>query len=159
MHKAVFFSGVGTIYTTTRMRGEEIEIYPETLPALRFLARRGYSLVLVTNERQEYKNFVAQLKDKSLTVLHYSSGEEELLRFAELRELNLKESFFVTDGLSLKSFQTAGCQQILVLSGKGVQTLSAFQNKHLLEFSDVCKGIYAAAFSIALNNNTSIKDM
>lgn len=155
MHRAVFFSGAGTTYTAINSRREESEIYPETLPALRFLARRGFVLVLVTTEHQEYKNFLAQLKDKSLAVLHYNPSDEDLADFARERELGLKECFFVTDGLALKLFQNTACQQILVLSGKGVQSLAAFQNGELAGLSDVCKDIYAAAFSIALNNNIS----
>lgn len=150
MHKAVFFSGAGTIYTVSSSRREDSEIYPETLPALRFLARRGFILVLVTGEHQEYKNFLAQLKDKSLAVMHCNPNEEDPSSFARAREIDLLESFFVTDGLHLKLFQSTDCRQILVLSGKGVQTFSAFQNGELAGLSDVCKDIYAASFSMAL---------
>lgn len=152
MQKALFFSGVGTVYSAANTRREEIEIYPETLPALRFLVRRGFRLVLVTSEYWEYKSFIAQLKDKSFQVLQYNPGEEPLPDFVSQRGLRLEESYYITDGIFLKWFSAWGCPIILVLSGKGCCTVAAYENKEITGLVDVCKDIYAAAFSIALKD-------
>ena len=68
MQRAVFFSGRGTVFAQDFTDRDEIELYTQTLPALRFLHRRGYFLVLVSEERREYKKFLSLLKDKSRCV-------------------------------------------------------------------------------------------
>jgi len=153
MCKAIFFSGCGTAYLTNNSVMRDLEIYPETLPALRFLARRGYQFVLVTSEFQEYKLLQAVLKDKTLPLLHWNGREEDLDSFLEENAIKMRGSYFVTDSrypqeaLYLDSWQT-----ILVLTGKGVDTLQKLSAQHLAKITDICKDIYAAAISIALNS-------
>jgi len=153
MCKAIFFSGCGTAYLTNNSVMRDLEIYPETLPALRFLARRGYQFVLVTSEFQEYKLLQAVLKDKTLPLLHWNGREEDLDSFLEENAIKMRGSYFVTDSrypqeaLYLDSWQT-----ILVLTGKGVDTLQKLSAQQLAKITDICKDIYAAAISIALNS-------
>lgn len=149
MQKAVFFSGAGTVYAAGCSRRDDLEVYTETLAALRFLARRGFALVLVTNERQEYKSFVSQLKDKSFPILHFNPCEDELGVFVEMHDISLSDSYFVTDRL-LPKVLVQSCSLVLVLSGQGVCTLATLDEKNGFRLRDVCKDIYAAAFSIAL---------
>jgi len=153
MSKAIFFSGCGTAYLTNNSVKRNLEIYPETLPALRFLARRGYQLVLVTPDFQEYKLLLAVLKDKTLPLLHWNGRAEDLDSFLEENVINLQESYFVTDS---RYFQEAlnqdSWQTILVLTGKGVDTLQKSSAQQLKMITDICKDIYAAAISIALNS-------
>ncbi len=148
MQKAVFFSGQGTVYTMAGANKENPELYAETLPALRFLHRRGFILVLVTKEHQEYKSFVNLLKDRSLPVQYFSTAEDELHRFAYHNRLTLEQSVFVTDGMNLELFLKA-CPVILVLTGRGFCTLEDCETYGRPVFRDVCRDIYAAAFSIA----------
>lgn len=151
MKRAIFFSGVGTAYTSSKATKEEMEIYPETLHALRFLARRGYLLVLVTLQRQEYRWLRGMLKDKTIPVYFFQVGEEDGPTFFQQHEIDIPKSYFITDGLYLKTFQKLKCKNILVLSGRGVRTLESIEKTNLV---DVCKDIYAAAMSIALNNSS-----
>jgi len=152
MSKALFFSGCGTAYLTNNGVKRKIEIYPETLPALRFLARRGYRLVLVTPEFLEYKLLQAELKDKTLPLLQWNGREEELDAFLEKNKIKICESFFVTDKRYLQEALSFGYGQIiLVLTGKGVDTLQKLEAQQLEKIMDICKDIYAAAISIALN--------
>lgn len=148
MQKAVFFSGVGTSYCCREQGKDELEVYPETLPALRFLARRGFIPVLVTPHRQEYKWFVSAIKDKSFPLLHWDTVED-FPEFNIKNQISLPESFLITDGLYLNTFQKYGLKIILVLSGRGFCTYNQCENG----YSDVCKNIYAAAFSAALNSS------
>ena len=153
MSKAIFFLGCGTAYLTNNSVKRNLEIYPETLPALRFLARRGYQLVLVTSEFQEYKLLLAVLKDKSLPLLHWNGREEDLEAFLEENAINLMESYFVTDSRYLQEALSQGSwQTILVLTGKGVDTLQKLGSQQLEKIADICKDIYAAAISIVLNS-------
>lgn len=152
MQKAVFFSGTGTAYSGGGSLREGLEVYSATWPALRFLNRRGYTLVHVTPEWQEYKSLISSSKDKTISIIHYNSDEQSLNQFPEYNGINLHESYLITDGLSLKIFQGSGCRIILVLTGRGFCTLTAQEEKEISVFSDVCKDIYAAAFSIALSN-------
>ncbi len=153
MSKAIFFSGCGTAYLTNNSVKRNLELYPETLPALRFLARRGYLLVLVTSEFQEYKLLQAVLKDKSLALLHWNGREEDLDCFLEENTINLKESYFVTDSRFLQeALYQGGWQIILVLTVKGVDTLEKLGSSQLEKITDICKDIYAAAISIVLNS-------
>ncbi|MDX9872886.1 MAG: hypothetical protein RBT41_10780, partial [Clostridia bacterium] len=64
MKKAVFFSGSGTVYSRDERQNKRIELYPDTVSALRFLSRRGYELVLLTSGYYEFKRFRTALKDK-----------------------------------------------------------------------------------------------
>lgn len=150
MQRAVFFSGLGTVYSKDCTGKGEIELYTQTLPALRFLQRRGYLLVLVTSERQEYRHFLSLLKDRALPVLHFLQGEDELGSFATAKDIDLSQSFYVTDGHYLKPFTNSECRLILVLSGQGFETLAGLNKKDLDNLHDVCKDVYAAAFSLAL---------
>lgn len=150
MQKAVFFTGIGTAYSGAGTLRDGLEVYSATMPALRFLNRRGYTLVLVTPEWHEYKTFMGAIKDKSLPIIHFNTDEENLLQFIENNGISIKESYLITDGLCLKIFQGIGCRIILVLSGRGFCTLTSQEQKEIPWFSNVCKDLYAAAFSIAL---------
>ena len=151
MQKAIFFSGSGTAYTGLDFGRENMELYPETVPALRFLGRRGFRLILATPEHQEFKWFVSSLRNKTLSLLHWDVDNNGLDRFVKIHRINLEESYFITDGLYLKNFQNKGGKIILVLSGRGFSTLESQEYKEFQGFEDVCKNIYAAAFSVALN--------
>lgn len=154
MKKAIFFSGDGTAYKCSDSCFSEKEIYPETLPALRFLARRGFMLVLVTPDRQEYKWFKRYLRNKTLNLMHCSTEIKNLLAFIEEYSICLDKSYYISDGLYLKKFQDIKCNKILVLSGRGVKTLGQTNADSLREFADICRDIYSAAYSIALNNSS-----
>lgn len=151
MQKAIFFSGPGTAYTGLDLRRETLELYPETLPALRFLGRRGFILILVTPEHQEFKWFASALKTKTLSLLHWDVNKNDLDSFVKKHRINMEESYFITDGLYLKNFQNRGCKIILVLSGRGFYTLDSQEYKDFQGFMDVCKNIYAAVFNVALS--------
>jgi len=151
MRKAIFISGCGTAYTSIDASRENPELYPETLWALRFLNRRDFLLVLVTPEFQEYKWLVSALKDKTIAIFHWDMGKIDLDYFADIYDINIEESYFITDGLYQKFFQEKGCKIVLVLTGRGVQTLNSKQSKDLSEYADISKNIYAAAFSVALD--------
>lgn len=153
MSKAIFFSGCGTACVTNNSVKRNLEIYPETLPALRFLARRGYQLVLVTSEFQEYKLLRAVLKDKAISLLYWNGRTEDLNSFLEKHAINLRESYFVTDSRYLQETLSQGSWQIiLVLTGQGVDTLQKLGAPQLEKVTDICKDIYAAAISIVLNS-------
>jgi hypothetical protein len=154
--KAIFFSGCGTSYTVNNTVKRSLEIYPATLPALRFLGRRGYLLVLVTSEFQEYQLLQTGLKDKSLSVLYWNGQKEELDALVEKNSINLSDSYFVTDSDYLQKVLFFDWQTILVLTGKGVATLQKLDVQQLEKVADICKDIYAAAISIALNSRFEV---
>lgn len=156
MKKAIFISGYGTAYRCSDFSVCENEIYPDTLPALRFLARRGFMLVLVTPDRQEYKWFKRYLRNKTLNLMHCFCEVKNILDFIEEYSIDLEKSYYISDGLYLKRFQDINCNKILVLSGRGVNTLGQFNAENLREFTDICRDIYSAAFSVALNNSSFI---
>jgi len=149
MQKAIFFAGYGTAYKTVEAEQKLLEVYPETIPALRFLSRRNFAPVLVTPEYQEYRKLIASLEDKALSVYHWDIGREELTTFVDANDMNLEESYFITDGQYLKKMQNTGCKIILVLSGMGCCLLDKLAVEEVTGISDVCKDIYAAAFSVA----------
>lgn len=151
MAKAIFFSGCGTSYTLNNTARRNLEIYPETLPALRFLGRRGYLLVLVTPEFQEYQLLQTSLKDKTLSLVYWNGREEELAALLQEKAINLPDSYFITDQRYLQELLFLDWQTILVLTGKGVDTLQKLERQQLEKVVDICKDIYAAAISIALH--------
>jgi hypothetical protein len=150
MEKAIFFCGCGTSYAAGNARNKSLEIFPETLPALRFLGRRGYLLVLVTPEFQDYKLFQTGLKDKSLKLEYWNGVAEDLESVLEEKAINLQESYFLTDGTFLQELLHLGWKTILVLTGKGIYTLHNLTVCQVEEMDDICKDIYAAAISIAI---------
>jgi hypothetical protein len=152
MGKAIFFSGCGTSYfcENNSCVKKNLEMYPEVLPALRFLSRRGYLPVLITPELQEYRLFQSSLKDKTITLQYWNGREEDLDALLEEHFINLQECFFITDGKYLQDFLPLGWQTILVLTGKGVSTLDCLETWQLEKVCDICKDIYAAAISIAI---------
>lgn len=149
MQKAVFFSGAGTSYSYQGRGKEGLELYPETIPALRILVRRGFTPILTTPQRQEYKWFISIIKDKTLNIYHWDL-ESDLQNFLNDNSINKTESCFITDGIYSRSFINIGCKVILVLSGRGFCTLT----NHEDGYSDISKDIYAAAFSAALNSSS-----
>ncbi len=151
MQKAIFFAGCGTAYKTEVAQQKVFEVYPETIPALRFFTRRGFILVLVTPEYQEYRKLLVSLKDKSLSVYHWDIVKEELASFVRTNCINLDDSYFITDGQYLRKMQNTGCKIILVLSGMGFCQLDTLEAGEVQGLSDVCKDIYSAAFSVALS--------
>lgn len=149
MERAVFFSGTGTVFTKDCTGRGEIELYTQTLPALRFLHRRGFYLVLVSTEGGEYKKFKSLLKDESLPLRSFVPGDDDFTQFADSQGLDAAMSFYITDGRSLESFLPTECRLILVLSGQGFDNLVDLTGKDLANLHDVCKDFYAAAFSLA----------
>lgn len=151
MRKVIVIAGCGTAYGCPETGREEIEVYPETLAALRFLERRNYALVLATPSTKEYKQFMSSLKDKTLKLRHWDLSRLEAGEFRKLHGLEKDECIFITDGLYLKNFAETDGKVLLVLSGKGLQTLaSAQEDKDRAPFDDVAKDIYAAVFSALL---------
>lgn len=153
MEKAIFFSGFGTsyFYENDSLVKRNLELYPETLPALRFLSRRGYLLVLITPDMQEYKAFQTSLKDKTMMLQYWNGREEDIDALIEKHFLNIQDCFFITDGHYLQEYLPLGWQTILVLTGKGVSTLDILETTQLAHICDICKDIYAAAISIAIH--------
>lgn len=153
MEKAIFFSGYGTSYCYEKNNSmrRNLELYPETLPALRFLFRRGYLLVLLTPELQEYKAFLSCLKDKTVKVQYWNGCEEDLDALIEKHFLNIQDCYFITDGYYLQEYLPLRWHTILVLTGKGVSTLDLLDPPQLEKIYDICKDIYAAAISIAIH--------
>ena len=149
MQKAIFFAGCGTAYNTVGAEQKILEVYPETIPALRFLTRRDFILVLITPDYREYRKLLVALKDKALSACHWDIVKEELADFVRKNEINLEESYFITDGKYLKKLQNNGCKIILVLSGRGCYLLDKLTGEEIQGLADVCKDIYAAAFSVA----------
>ncbi|PKM90962.1 MAG: hypothetical protein CVU87_00130 [Firmicutes bacterium HGW-Firmicutes-12] len=152
MIKVIFFPGMGTLYSVSRDKKETIEIYPEAISALRFLSRRGYELVLLTPEYSEYKRFRAAVKDKTLSLHNFNPEKNDLSAFMEKQMISEEESFLITDGLYWKYFQNTKARIILILSGAGFCTLAGLEDDANEYFKDICKNIYAAAFSVAINN-------
>lgn len=151
MEKAIFFCGCGTSYSVGNTLKRSLEIFPETLPALRFLGRRGYLLVLVTPEFQDYKLFQTNLKDKTIKLEYWNGLADDLDSVLGGKLINLQESYFLTDGTYLQELLHLGWKTILVLTGKGVYTLHNLDVRQIEEVSDICKDIYAAAISIVIN--------
>lgn len=152
MRKVIFFPGIGTTYSLSKEQKNSIDIYPETIPALRFLSRRGYEFVLITSEYCEFNKFRSALKDKNIPLYYLNLEKTSLALFNERHMISDEESCFITDGLYLKHFLDKKIRVILVLSGNGFFTLSALNTNENEQLADICKNIYAAAFSIALNN-------
>lgn len=148
----IFFPGIGTTYSLSKEQKNSIDIYPETIPALRFLSRRGYEFVLITTEFGEFNKFRSALKDKNIPLYYLNLEKTSLAQFNERHMISDEESCFITDGLYLKHFLDRKLRIILVLSGNGFFTLSALNSNEDEQLADICKNIYAAAFSIALNN-------
>ncbi|HHY06801.1 MAG TPA: hypothetical protein GX532_07505 [Clostridia bacterium] len=153
MTKAIFFSGSGTSYTVNCTVKRSLEIYPATLPALRFLGRRGYLLVLVAPEFQEYRQLQTGLKDKTLSLGYWNGQKEDLELLIKENAINLRESYFITDHYYLQELLFFDWRTILVLTGKGVATLQKLNEEQLKKVVDICKDIYAAAISIALQRS------
>lgn len=149
MRRAVFFPGQGTVYSGANENQDGLEFYPETLPAFRFLARRGFDLILVTPDYQELRLIRAALKDKKLLLYHWNTSRMDFSAFLEKYRISEEESYFITDGLYLKHFMNKTCKIILVLSGRGFDTLTSVPDPG--GFADICKNIYAAAFSVTMN--------
>jgi hypothetical protein len=152
MIKVIFFPGVGTLYSVPRDKKETIEIYPEAISALRFLSRRGYELVLLTSEYSEFKRFRMAVKDKTLPLHSFNPDKNDLSAYMKRQMISEEESFLITDGLYWKHFQNTKARIILILSGGGFCTLAGLDGDASEYFTDICKNIYAAAFSVALNN-------
>lgn len=154
MKKVIFFSGEGTSYRKEKGNGDTgvIEIYPETLPALRFMVRRGFTPVLVTSEYWEIQAFQKIIKDQTLSLDYWHFSEGGLAGFLKEKRIDAKQSYFITDNNSraMVYFQKCGCKIILVLSGKGFHTLQYMDARQVANLTDVCKDIYAAAISIAI---------
>jgi hypothetical protein len=151
MEKAIFFCGCGTAYSFSNTAPRNLEIYPETLPALRFLERRGYLLVMVTPEFQDYKLFQNSLKDKTIKLVYWNGLIEDLDGVLGENLINLQESYFITDGTYLRELLHLGWKTILVLTGKGVYTLHYLDVPQLEEINEISKDIYAAAISVVIN--------
>lgn len=150
MRKAVFFSGPGTVYAP-RCVGEKVgELYPATLPALRFLGRRGYCLVLLTPEFREYQWLRANLAEKTLPLLYWNGQKRDLGVFLQKNNLDLKRSYYVTDNCQVTELLFLPWQTILVLTGRGIATLQKLSVVELQRVVDLCKDVYAAAISIAI---------
>ncbi len=160
MNKAAFFSGPGTAYAYAIKDGGErtLEVYPETLPALRFLKRRGFILILITSDRQAFRNFLGCIKDKTLELSCWNGEMEELNRLLQKKEIDIKESCIITDGPYLKLLGDMGCRIFLVLTGTGVCTLNSFDFSEGLGVTDICKNIYSAAFSITMLNRKALTE-
>lgn len=152
MRKVIFFPGIGTAYSLSKEQKNSIDIYPETVPALRFLSRRGYEFVLITSDYSEFRKFRTALKDKNIPLFNLNLEKTSLPLFAQRHTISCAESVLITDGLYLKQFLERQFRIILVLSGNGVCTLSALNGNTDEQLADICKNIYAAAFSIALYN-------
>jgi hypothetical protein len=149
MQKAIFFAGCGTAFQNEGPEQRGWVVYPETLPALRFVTGRGFLAVLVTPNYSEYQRLVADLQGKALTVYHWDIAKNELVDFIRHNDINLAESYFITDGQHLETMQKTGCKIILVLSGRGCDYLDNMESDTLNSLADVCRDIYAAAFSVA----------
>lgn len=146
MHKAFFFLGSGTSFFYNGKRKEGMELYPGTVPALRFLSRRGFSMFLVTPFYHEYKAFCSSLKDKTFPVYYWDSNSVDYRRMLARMGIVAEKSFCATDGPYAGSFFRAGCKVILVLTGRGLLTLEGEEKNNGCCFYDICKDIYAAAF-------------
>jgi histidinol phosphatase-like enzyme len=151
MNEAIFFSGCGTAYTLSNNTKRNLEIYPETLPALRFLEKKGYLPVLVTADFTEYKLLQSVLKDNTIRLEYWSGSEDELDDLLEKWSINIEKSYFLTDGVNLQELQPLGWKTILVLTGNGVNTLNSMDVRQLEKILDICKDIYAAAISVVMN--------
>lgn len=152
MRKVIFFPGIGTVYSLSKEQKHSIDIYPETVPALRFLACRGYEFVLINSDYSEFRKFRTALKDKNIPLFNLNLEKTSLPLFIQRHMISREESVLITDGLYIKQFLEKQLRVILVLSGNGVCTLSALNGNVDGHLADICKNIYAAAFSIALYN-------
>jgi len=148
MEKAVFFSGEGTTFSGSVRTPARPELYPETLPALRLLARRGFGLFLVTPELREYRWFKSALNDRTLSLGHFDPERPDAAGWLKNHLSGGRESCYITDGRYLKTFAGWNFKIVLVLSGCGMDTLVSAGNDLKL-LADVCRDIYAAAFSAA----------
>lgn len=151
--KAVFFSGHGTVYTYAGSDADDMEIYPESLHALRFLQRRGFLLVLLTPDINEYRYFKNSQKDKNLNIYHVKGGEDGIRRFIWENDIDVCKSYYITDSVYINIFHRLGIKIILTLTGKGYFTYNELDNKEMNVFMDVCKNIYAAAFRVVFDND------
>lgn len=148
MAKAIFFSGMGTVYFLQKPSG--LELYTATKPALRFLKRRGYLLVLGTPKWQEYQWLQGQLPTHNFSLLYWNGKEESLLHLIRERKISLAESYLLTDNAFLSEFLFWDWQVILLLTGKGIMTWQGLREKEIVQIEDVCKDIYSAAISIVI---------
>lgn len=152
MKRAVFFAGLGTVYSQQAGPKKQIELYPDTVSALKFLDRRGYELILLSSGYYEYKRFCTALKDKSIRLAHLNPEKNDLRTYLLNNNLDAERSFLITDGSYLQTFLKYRTQIILVLTGEGLFTLGCWADKENECFADICKNFYAAALSVALNN-------
>ena len=151
MHKAVFFSGNGTAYSRAGSNTDDIDIFPETMSALRFLYKRGYQLVLVTKKRSEYQQLLFKLLDQALPIMHFNPETDCLQKFAFGQGILIRESYYISDHTKMhESF--SGCRFILVLTGNGYCSMAELAEGEMTGLYDISRDIYAAAFSIYSDN-------
>jgi len=149
MRKAIFFAGEGTAWRICGQARESFELYPETIPALRFLSNRDFFLVLMTPDQREYEWLLEALGKEAAALSCWDTAQETLDVFAQKNGIAIEKSYFITDGSCLDRIEKNTGNIILVLSGTGFNTLSALGEKESGGFADVCRDIYAAAFSVA----------
>lgn len=152
MRKAVFFSGHGTVYSYERNDTGGMQIYPETMHALRFFQRRGFVLVLLTSDGCEYRNFKSLLKDKTLNLYQLKGGEDNIRKFISEHNIDISKSYYISDGIYINIFHRLGIKVLLVLTGKGFFTYNAMNSTEMGVILDVCKDIYAAAFRVVFHD-------
>jgi len=177
LRKALFLDrdGVTIDYIPYLSRPEQVKLPAGAGPALKHWQDAGYLLIVITNQagigrgyfdhdaveavhqtvRAEYGKFGVTFTDIFLCPHHPEAGcecrkpsPEMLLTAAKTYQISLKESYFVGDAPSdLKAAINAGCQPVLVLTGRGQETAA-----QLHQFSQPIPVFDALCDTVALLN-------
>ncbi|HEX8898552.1 MAG TPA: HAD family hydrolase [Chthoniobacterales bacterium] len=144
---AVFLDRDGTLMRDVDYCGDpsKVEVYPEAAEALRRLKRKGYKLVIITNQsgigrgyfsEDDYriveKEFLRQLGDDLIDASYYcpdlptstfirrKPGPGMIFEAQRDHQFDLRRSFFIGDKASdIGCGQNAGVRTILVQTGFG----------------------------------------
>ena len=152
-HKALFLDRDGVVidYVPYLSRPEQVNIPPGAGQALKQWQDHGYYLILITNQsgvdrgyfnledveavhrriREVYEPFGVRFADIFLCPHHPEAGcdcrkpsPQMLIEAAQKHHISLPDSYFLGDAPSdLEAALQAGCQPLLVLTGRGKKTL------------------------------------
>ncbi|MEA5535459.1 HAD family hydrolase [Crocosphaera sp. XPORK-15E] len=154
LQKALFLDRDGVVikYVPYLSKPEQVELPLGAGEALKYWQDAGYLLILVTNQagvgrgyyslddveivhqfiRQEYAKFGVQFADIFLCPHHPQDNclcrkpsPQMLINASKKHQISLSQSFFIGDAPSdVECAIKAECQPVLVLTGRGQETLS-----------------------------------
>lgn len=149
---------------------DEWQPIPGSLDAIALLNRRGFRVVVATNQSGIGRGYydvktLSLIHDKLFRELAAVGGHIDevffcphvpddqcfcrkpnpglLCQIEQKYDINLKDTFFIGDSIvDVKAAQTVGCKPLLVLTGKGRQSLAAYPELLLVEnFSNLASAV------------------